>query len=351
MIAAIDFGSCWIRSATRAPEDDSRMRMISERSEYAMLPATDLHRETLRAQQIPFAECEDTLVVIGNHAAATHWLSRVPCTPLFVDGRVPTNDRPARQMIGVLIESMLPLVSDEEAPGLCVMTVPGCRDGVDTAATNELFLSRLVQMRGYETLVVRPSHAAVLATCGDAQFTGMTIVVGAETTDLCVSRLGMPIASAEIPVGCNWVDLELARQYQIQKFDEHGTGYLDLDAVRQWKQYSDIHLRTPVSERERTLVRLFSVVMDRICRSVAGLMKNSQVQSAFASNRIPVILSGGAARTKGFASLLTERFIDHGIAEQIQAIRGADDPDTAVLRGCLVCAELESETLLRNNAA
>ncbi|MCA9057970.1 MAG: cell division FtsA domain-containing protein [Planctomycetaceae bacterium] len=351
MIAALDFGSSWIRCGYRTKADPSQITMISERSEYSMLPASELHQKTLTSQGIPFAVCDNAIVVIGNHAAAAHWLSQVPRAPLFADGLVPTEDRPARQMLGLMVDAILPEVAILDRPGLCVMTVPGAHEDSTAASRNEAFLSGLVRMRGYETLVVRPSHAAVLSTFSESGFSGMTIVFGAETIDLCISRHGMPLASADIPVGSNWIDTELARQYQIRKFDEKGNCYLDLDAVREWKHYSDLHLRNPVSERERTLVRLFAAAMDRICRSVATLLKRPQVQTAFAEQRLPVMLCGGSAHLKGFSSLLTERFIDHHVAERIQSIRSAEDADTAVLRGCLVCAELEAGLLDQQSAA
>ena len=40
-----------------------------------------------------------------------------------------------------------------------------------------------------------------LATCSDAAFTGPSIVMGAETTTVCVARLGIVLASEAIAIG------------------------------------------------------------------------------------------------------------------------------------------------------
>ncbi len=80
MICAIDFGSSRIRSVFRNPQTPERLTMFSERSEYALLANTEQHRVALERQAVPYAECDQALVVFGNHAARAQWISRVPRT-------------------------------------------------------------------------------------------------------------------------------------------------------------------------------------------------------------------------------------------------------------------------------
>jgi hypothetical protein len=203
------------------------LSLFSERSEYALITNTEQHRRSLLDQRIPFAECEGALVVVGNSAEKAQWLSRVPRTPLLVDGNVPADDPPARQMLSVLTEAILPPFPGER--NLCVLTIPGLRDGSEQSVKNEEFLCRLVRMRGYQTLVVNPAEAALLASCSDASFTGISIVMGAETTTICISRYGMPLITETIAIGGNWMDTEIARQFHVQVWDEEGNSYLDIE--------------------------------------------------------------------------------------------------------------------------
>ena len=349
MICAIDFGSCWIRSVFRKPETPDRLAMYSEKSEYALLTNSEHHRRTLDDQQIPFAECEGALVVVGNNSAKAQFLSRVPCTALLTDGIVPADDPPARQMLSVLTEAMLPPLSGSS--NLCAITVPGLRDGSEQAERNEEFLCRLVRMRGYRTVVVNPAEAALVATCSDASFTGISIVMGAETTTICVARYGMPIAAETIAVGSNWIDSEIARHFRVQTWDDEGICYLDLESVRQWKQAGNVHLRNALGDRERMMARLYSVALDRVSRTVAQMLTSTTVRNALQRQRLSVMLSGGAVMVDGFPSLLTERFIEHDVAERILSVRISSDPATAVIRGSLILAELESRALSVEEAA
>ncbi|MEJ7592679.1 MAG: hypothetical protein WKF77_14105 [Planctomycetaceae bacterium] len=349
MICAIDFGSCRIRSVFRNPQAPERLTMFSERSEYTLLTNTQQHRQTLEAQAIPCAECDQSLVVFGNRAASAQWLSRVPRTALLTDGNVPSDDAPARQILSQLTESMLPDGSDSQ--NLCVLTVPGLRDGSDQAKKNEAFLHHLVQMQGYQPLVVNSAEAALLATSSDAAFTGVCLVMGAETTTICIARLGKMIVSETIAIGGNWIDTELAKHFQVQMFDETGTGYLNIESIRQWKIESRVNLKNPLGDRERMLARLYAVALDRVAHTVTQMLNSTPVWLALNKQRLSVMLAGGAVVVDGFANLLTEQFIQHDIADRILSIRIAPDPETAVVRGALILAELESHALKSKEAA
>jgi molecular chaperone DnaK (HSP70) len=66
---------------------------------------------------------------------------------------------------------------------------------------------------------------------------------------------------------------------------------------------------------------------------------------------LSVVLSGGATRIEGFASLLTEQFVEHEIAERILSVRCSQDPATAVVRGALIYGELEARASATEEAA
>jgi hypothetical protein len=323
--------------------------MYSERSEYTLLTNTEQHRQSLEMQAVPYAECDQALVVFGNRASDARWLSRVPGTALLTEGNVPSDDAPARQILSLLTQSMRPVHSGDQ--NLCVFTVPGQRDGSDQAKMNEAFLYRLVQMQGYQPRVVNSAEAALLATSSDESFTGVSIVIGAETTTICVARLGILIAVETMAVGGNWIDTELAKHFKVLMFDESGTAYLDIESIRQWKVESGVSLKNSLGDRERMLVRLYTVIAERVCRTVTQMLDSAPVRVALNKQRLPVMLAGGAVMADGFSALLTEQLIQHDIADRIVAVRIASDPETAVVRGALIFGELESRALRSEVAA
>lgn len=330
----------------RAPE---RLSLFSEKSEYALLADSEQHRKVLRDEMIPYAECDGVLAVIGSATAKIGWLRRLPCAPLLPDGMVPTDDPPARQMLSLLTETILPPVSSSR--NLCAIAIPGARDQTDRSRRDEEFLCRIVRMQGYQPLMINPAEAALLATGNEQGFSGISIVMGAETTSLCLARHGVPLASETLPVGTNWIDTELARQFQIQVFDADGNVYLDVEAVRAWKQHHAPGLMHCSGERERVLSRLYTVVLDRMTRTVVSMLSNHNVRNTLQRQRLSILVSGGGSLIDGFVPLLTDRFIEHQISDRILAIRLAKDPLHAVVRGALILAELEANSLFSGEAA
>jgi len=339
MICAIDFGSCWIRALYRNPAAPQRLTLFSEPAEYVLLRNSEPHRSLLLSRQIPFAICDDALLVTGHAMDRAEWLSRLPRTPLFPDGNVPDSDPPARQLLNVIVESILP--PGDGMNDLCVLIVPGRRDQSETASRNEEFLNRLLQMRGYRTCMIKAAEATLLAGGIRSAFTGFSVVIGAETTSICLGRQGISLAAETLTIGANWIDAELARHFQLQRWDDEGQSYLDLHSVRQWKLGEQTPHQHLADNGSRMLRRLYAVVLEQVARTMSRML--TQVHSSVASSatRFPVLLAGGGTLVADFPALLSQRLDDHGMSDRIQSVQHIDDPCTAVVRGGLILAELE----------
>ena len=346
MITAIDFGCHEIRSAFRSPKDDKIVNLYTERAEYAVLPAEDRYRQILADKKIPYAECEQSLVVFGNRAEQVRWLSRKPCAPLLADGKIPTVDAPARQILSVLTKAILPPLKPENGSQFCCFSAPVNRSN----AGNSEFLSRLIRMHGYIPVECSAGHAVTLATGNETRFSGITILIGADSSQVSISRFGRELASESINVGANWIDNELAEQFKLRTWDESGECYPDFSAIREWKHDPKIHLRNGFSEQEKSLSRLYGVVLTRVARCLKGLLQSSSALKA-SKERLTVVCAGGATQVGGFAAALTERFVEQDIAGNMVSVRIANDPVTAVVRGLLIQGELEQRRVSDSSVA
>ena len=344
MITAIDFGCHVIRSAFRATADEKLVRHYSERAEYVVLPNEVRYHQTLADSKISYAECEDSLVVFGNRAHQAQWLSRIPSAPLFTNGKIPTADAPARQILSILTQAVLP--KPGTGSNYCCFSGPGGK----AMAANSEFLACLIRMHGYIPVECSSTNAVTLATGNETQFSGITIVIGAESSHVSVSRFGRELAHETIDVGANWIDGELADQFKLRTWDKSGECYPDLAGVREWKHSQNLYLRSGTGEREKTLSRLYGVLLNRVARSTRSLVQSPVVRATF-PQQLSVICAGGATQINGFAGAITECFVDHDIADSILSVQVTDDPSTAVVRGLLIQGELELRPLADSPAA
>ena len=340
MITAIDFGCDTIRSAFRSMENRREISLFSERAQYTVLPNTAAHLHALADNHISYATCEDNLVVFGNQAAGVRWLSKTPSAPLFTDGQIPREDAPARQILSILTRALLPAV---DSVGYCFYTGPAG----DGEQQNNEFLSRLIRMHGWIPIAGSAGNAVILASGSEQRFTGISVIVGAESTRIAVARFGQELSTETLNVGSNWIDGELATQHDIKTWAPSGDCYLDLEAVRDWKHNPSLDLRTAGNERERTLGRLYDVVLGRIARSIREQLSSATVRSVLPDERLTVACAGGAALVGGFVPSLTDRLVEHDIAGRITTVRVVDDAETCVVRGLMIQGELEQLTATR----
>ena len=284
-------------------------------------------------------------MVFGNNSEKTRWLSRKPAAPFFADCRVPTDDPPARQILNIVTESLLNAETDGDH--ICCFTSPGG----NRIKENVEFLSRVIRMTDAIPLHCSSATALMLAGGSETKFTGISIVCGAETTEVSIHRYGQQLASETILDGTNNIDRQIAKQFQIQVWDDLGDCYLDIDAVRRWKHSSNIHLRSGVSEREKVLSRLYGTLLGKVASSIRSLLLSPHVQAELGDERLAVICGGGPAQIGGFCGALTERFVEQEIAPRLLSVRIVDDPVTAIARGLIIQAELEIRRAGRNDIA
>jgi hypothetical protein len=354
MICAIDFGCGTLRSLCRAGGAGSRLRRLELRSEYSAVPDTALHRRALGDQGVPYATGEGVLLIVGNDVERTRWLTRIPATPLFPGGRVPRADAPARQLLHVLTGCLLPRVT--EAENVCVLISPvaeTCGElSLEQAAETSggvAFLKRLVEMAGYSVIELGAAEAALLSAWPDSQYTGVSIVLGAESSSWCLARRGLVQASGWLPAGGNWVDGEIAKQLRLHIWDADGAAYLDTGRVGAWRRQQSVDIRQPRDEQEHMLSRLILALLQQVA---AGVVRQLSETEGLVSPLRPlqVVVSGGFAATSGLPEVLAEQLsVLSGGTQRFLVLR-ASAPDSAVVRGGLVYGELELRAQLAGAA-
>lgn len=345
MICALDFGCGTLRSLCRSGGPGSRLQRLEMRSEYAAVPDTALHRRALSDQGVPYALGEGVLLIVGNDVERTRWLTRIPASPLFPGGRVPRTDAPARQLLHILTGCLLPSAGPGE--DLCVLIAPaadarGAEDELLRAesAGGVAFLRRLVEMSGFRAVELGAAEAALLSAWPDSQYTGISIVLGAESSSWCLARRGLVQSAGWLPAGGNWVDAELAKQLRLHVWDADGAAYLDTPRVSSWRRQQSVDVRQPRDEQEQQLSRLVRSVLQQLAMAVLQHLEHSEglVQSL---RPVQVVLAGGFAAVSGVPELLAEQLSAAAGGVQRFLVQRATAPDTAVLRGGLIYGELE----------
>lgn len=313
----------------------------SNRSVYSVLPNTVAHQQILKQAGLKFSSCEDGLLLLGDAAHDSAGLFKVRCRPLLPAGRVPREDPLARQLIGSLAESVLP---KSQQPGeLCCFTVPGGADlsGESTRSDVEFF-QQIIRLQGYSPQIVPASLALILSQLVENAFTGIGMVFGSSGAEALLAHRGAPICHARVDIGGEWIDEQLASRQQEIGFElETGERFLNTDAVQRRRESIGTPLVLAKSAFEQELVSLLHKVVSELTESFMTELARTP-RAATVPTPLPVVCSGGLARTVGFETLVAEVLREANFPLDLRKPQIIADAERSIPRGLLINAELEA---------
>ncbi|MBS0202705.1 MAG: hypothetical protein JSS49_07380 [Planctomycetes bacterium] len=296
MSVGLDLGTTELRSIR-----DSGGDLISRRcrASYLVLRDTSGHRRLLESFHARHGTCGDDLVVFGDDADECGSMLDVPAIPLLRDGRLPTDDPVARQILALMVEAVLPV---NETPGaICCMTVPGGYglEG-DTQSLDVRFLKQLVALRGYTPQLISSGHAVVLAELSNSSFSGLGISLGATNCEVSVNHCGRELAVFTVPG-------EL----------------IDLDAADQRGAW------------ERNCLRVLTTILTEAREAL-----DSEGSIRLIQHPVSIACTGGITASEGFARLFQQAWHQSGWPLQVAQVRIATNPRFCIARGGLIKAIL-----------
>lgn len=332
MNVALDLGSHACRSLRLREGTLARRRC---RSIVALLTDGEAQRTWLKRLQIPSVPCDEHLAVPGDFAEELAKLFPVACQDLLAEGKVPYADPVTRQLLALLVETLLPPATDEDH--VCCFTHPGfghSRGAARSDFDRRLeFVSRLIRLRGYEPRPVHPAVALALAEMEPERYAGIAVCLGASGCDLALVRHGEPVATLRLPRGGRWIDEELARHARLFCLDPFGERIFDLEAARRRKE--TFSLTAPRGGEQQLVADLYRKLIDEIVQGIERLHASPQAGTASASPPLTIVAAGGPTQIEGFLELLHT-----AVPGSAGTIRRAPTDEYATCRGCLIHATL-----------
>ncbi|HVW03292.1 MAG TPA: hypothetical protein VHB77_23215 [Planctomycetaceae bacterium] len=337
MNVGLDLGTHTLRALWR---EEGRLRARYCRSTYAVLPDSELQRRVLEQAGVRHARGEDCLVLIGDDAVQLSPLFHVPCLPLFPKGQLPRENPLARQIIAALVERLLPVPDTTDS--LCCFVHPGRWTEPRESEHQLRFCSRLIEMRGYAPLPMPAGMALAYSELVDAAFTGLGMTLGAASCEISLAHQGRELASFSIPQAGDWIDEQFAQLGHNYCWDQSGRNSPNTaEAVVTKEGLRDSILR-PTTWDAKLFADLYREFLARLMNETARRMANLppvlHEHPSFA-----VIFGGGSTRIPGFEELASQFLQRTPLPIRVSGIR-VSQSDYAVARGCLINAELESQT-------
>ena len=191
---------------------------------------------------------------------------------------------------------------------------------------HEAMLKNLLCSMGYNARAINEGLAVVFAELERENFSGIGISCGGGMANLCLGFMSLPVMTFSIAKAGDYIDRSVASV----------TGEVPT-RIRVIKEESLDLSRPPRNKYESALHVYYD---DMIVSLVEGL-RNALAETKNLpriDKPIPIVLSGGTAKPKGFLDRFRQTLERDGFPLAISEIRMAADPLTATARGCLIAA-------------
>lgn len=336
MIAALDLGCSEFRSLRR---DDQRLIARRMPAVYTVVEDLPAHRRALEQSHVPYSTASGSLVIIGDAAIEVSLLFSRPLVPLLTGGRLADQDPIGRQVCAWLIELLLPSVHGDN--NHCLLTLPrGEIDAQGADGWTAEFLQHIVQLQGYQSVVIAPTAALALAELEDREFSGICMTVGAESVHFSVLHQSQPLVSSRLLKGSRQIIEDFAHARKKYLWDHEGHSFINVSKIHQWLMQGDLSLSAPQSADEEWLAKAYAELLLSAMFSVKRKLMNCT--DPLLKEPLPLVISGGPVRLPGFSQLVEEAIRFSNLPLQVSGIRAASFEPYSIARGLLIQATLNA---------
>ncbi|HKG21738.1 MAG TPA: HU family DNA-binding protein [Blastocatellia bacterium] len=207
-------------------------------------------------------------------------------------------------------------------------SVPGAmRDGgASDLVYHEAMLKNLLGQMGYNARGINEGLAVVFAELEKENFSGIGISCGGGMCNVALAFMSIPVMTFSLGKAGDYVDRSVASV----------TGEVPT-RIRVIKEESLNLSHSPKNKYESALHVYYDDVIVSLVESLRAALAETRNMPRI-DKPIPIVLSGGTAKPKGFLEKFQQAIERDGFPLEISEIRMATDPLTATARGCLIAA-------------
>jgi actin-related protein len=321
----VDVGTSKIVSAWRKGRD---IESSSQLNAFIPVPYSRFTETILGQNEITYYREGDELIIYGTPTEKFANMFNVDHRRPMSDGLLNARERFAMPVLEAILQHLVPRARTQGE--VLAFSVPAAGQGKDSELIyHEATLRHFFQGLGYKAVAINEGLAVIFSELEDQNFTGIGISCGGGMCNVALAYLSIPSIVFSITKGGDFVDASAGAvlhesQTRVKALKEES---LDLS-------------RTPRDKVERALSIYYEDLVDDLVAALKTAISRAEKMPR-TDRPLPIVLSGGTAKPKGFKELFERSLKKTPIPVEISEIRMASDPITATGRGALIAALYE----------
>ncbi len=319
----LDVGTSRLVLATGAAE---RVKAKAELNAFIAVPYSKFTENILKQNKVSYQlNGGSTLQVYGNEAARFANVFNTEVRRPMNGGTLNPAEEYSMSVMQAIIQQLVRKTKNGETMRF---SVPGAlrNEGSPNLVYHEAMLRDLLNSMGYNSKGINEGLAVVFAELEKENFTGIGISCGGGMCNVALAFMSIPVMSFSVNKAGDYIDRNVGNV----------TGELPT-RIRLIKEESLDLTNAPQNKYESALHIYYDDVILSLVESLRSSLAE-QKNLPRIDKAIPIVLSGGTAKPKGFLEKFRQAVDQHGFPLEISEIRMAEDPLTATARGCLIAA-------------
>ncbi|MFY9556978.1 MAG: HU family DNA-binding protein [Blastocatellia bacterium] len=303
-----------------------RVKAKAELNAFIAVPFSKFTESILKQNKVTYQlNGGSTLQVYGNEAARFANVFNTEVRRPMNGGTLNPTEEYSMSVMQAIIQQLVRKTKNSETMRFSVPGAP--RNEVSpNLVYHEAMLRDLLNSMGYNAKGINEGLAVVFAELEKENFSGIGISCGGGMCNVALAFMSIPVMTFSTNKAGDYIDRNVANvtgelPTRIRLIKEES---LDLSNAPQNKYESALHIYYD------------DVILSLVETLRAALAEQKNLPRI--DKPIPIVLSGGTAKPKGFLEKFRQALERDGFPLDISEIRMADEPLTATARGCLIAA-------------
>jgi len=319
----LDVGTSRLVLASGAAD---RVKAKAELNAFIAVPYSKFTESILKQNKVSYQlNGGSTLQVYGNEAARFANVFNTEVRRPMNGGTLNPAEEYSMSVMQAIIQQLVRKTKNGETMRF---SVPGAlrNEGSPNLVYHEAMLRDLLNSMGYNAKGINEGLAVVFAELEKENFSGIGVSCGGGMCNIALAFMSIPVMTFSMNKAGDYIDRNVGAV----------TGELPT-RIRLIKEESLDLSRAPQNKYESAL----HIYYDDVVLSLAESLRSSLAEAKNLpriDKPIPIVLSGGTAKPKGFLEKFQQAIERDSFPLEISEIRMAEDPLTATARGCLIAA-------------
>jgi actin-like ATPase involved in cell morphogenesis len=322
----LDVGTAKVAVARR--RQNKAIETAWQLNAFIPVPYSRFTESTLGQNDISYYRDGDELVIYGTATERFANMFNADTRRPMADGFINPKERLAMPVLEAILGTLVPKARTQGE--VLAFSVPAPAEGKEAALTyHEATLRKLLEGMGYRAIAINEGLAVIFSELEDNNFTGIGLSCGGGMCNATLAYLSIPSIMFSVAKGGDFID-----QSAGSVLNEYST------RIKVLKEEALDLSRQPKDKVERALHIYYEDLVHTLVSALKRALSRTE-KLPKTDRALPIVLSGGTAKPKGFKELFEKALKGQPLPVAISEVRMAADPLTATAKGALVAAMYE----------